>query len=63
MKSRFSIIMKSVALFNAIQMRKKARNMNLLLCAFCKINVRLLQNDFAKCKMQNAIAEFNMQTI
>ena len=63
MKSRFSTMMKFVALFNSIQMGKKARNMNLLLCACCKISVLLLQNDFAKCKMQNAIAKFKMQTI
>ena len=62
MKSRFSIMMKFVALFNAIQMGKKARDMNLLLCACCKINVRLLQNAIAKCEMQNAIAKFEMQT-
>ena len=51
-KSRFSIMLKFVALFNAIQMGKKARNMNLLLCASWKIGDQLLQNDFAKFKMQ-----------
>ena len=62
MKSRFLIMMKFVALFNAIQMGKKARDMNLLLCACCKISVRLLQNAKWNCKMQNAIAKFEMQT-
>ena len=62
MKSKFLTMMKFVALFNAIQMGKKARDMNLLLCAYCKISVRLLQNAIAKCEMQNAIAKFEMQT-
>ena len=47
MKSRFSTMMKFVALFNSIQMGKKARNMNLLLCA-CqnKCPIVAKQNNF-----------------
>ena len=54
MKSRFLTMMKFVALFNAIQMGEKARDMNLLLCACCKISVRLLQNVKCNCKIRNA---------
>ena len=54
MKSRFSTMMKFVALFSSIQMGKKARNMNLLLCACCKISARLLQNAKGFYKIQNA---------
>ena len=61
MKSRFLIMMKFVALFNAIQMGKKARDMNLLLCACCKISVRLLQNAKHNCKMQDTNCNCKIQ--
>ena len=61
MKSRFSTMMKFVALFSSIQMGKKARNMNLLLCACCKISVQLLQNAKWFCKMQDAKCNCKIQ--
>ena len=61
MKSGFSIMMKFVALFNAIQMRKKARNENLLLCACCKISALLLQNAKWFCQMQDVKCNCKIQ--
>ena len=61
MKSRFSTMVNFVALFNSIQMGKKARNMNLLLCACCKISVQLLQNAKWFCKMQDAKCNCKIQ--